>query len=305
MTVDDEGADLSTAGPRGLPSAGNVPFLFGICRVTALPGPILADLLMDLGMTRSAARTLLSRLRRNGSLSVVHSGRVGVYRMAGHMAAGFQRVRHGFDPPDWDGRFHTVVFDLAESQRGLKDRLRYTALLSGYGQLRSGMLINPFDRGAQLDVVLRDGIGDGFVAYGRLEFDAATARRVAARVWNLPRRATGFADLAARIRAGLRDHPAPADGAEALRRFHSESMAALSLMLTFPRMPVPLLPDGWPAADLDGALDELAERLIPAAAAHLSGVLAASPHRDLVAHEDTTVGRALPPGPPPRGRRYR
>lgn len=272
-----------------IPQAGNVPFLFGIARAVALPGPILTGLLIELGMTEPAARTLLSRLRRAESLDVTHHGRVAVYRLAGRMATAFRRLRRGPAPGEWDGRFHTVIFDVAETERGFKDRLRYAATNLGYGQLRSGLLIHARDRWEALATTVGDPPDEALVEHGRLTVAPQAAQRIAGRAWDLPTRADQLDAAARRIETLLRE-PIPGDGTESLRLMHRTGSRSLALRLADPDLPAELLPDGWAGPRLHRALHRLTERLIPTVGHHVRTIIEASSHRDLVEYESTADG---------------
>lgn len=272
-------------------SAGTVPFLFGVCRAEALPGPILTRLLIDLGMTSSAARTLLSRLKNRGALSAERSGRSAVYRLAGQMAVDFERVRLGPSPSQWDGNFRTIVYDIGESRRDVKDKVRYAAMTHKFGQLRSGVLISPHDRRRQLEDLLSIELDEGFIALGMLSFDAEVSRRMASRAWDLPSRADFIAEAADRIAKRL-TQSAPSDGLEAFRELHRYIMDSLSIRLGDPGLPPSLLPDSWPAARLREALSQLMAVLGPVMGCHIAAVISDSPHAVLVeyrAQSDQTI----------------
>lgn len=265
-----------------VPSAGNVPFIFGVCAASALPGPILTSLLLDLGMSQPAARTLLSRLKNLGSLSVSHIGRVGIYRLAGRMASSFHRIRRGPERHVWDGQYRTIIFDIGESERALKDKLRYATNGLGFGQLRSGVLISPYDKAQQLDHLLHNEVLNGFIAYGTLKFDTATAKKVAMRAWDLAHIAAAL-DVAVReTQAKLYTQLPPASDREAFQMMHQNAMSSLTVRLTDPGLPKELLPDGWAAVTLDEALAAFNKSLAAQVGAHISAVIDASPHSDLV-----------------------
>ena len=114
----------SDVGPGGFkPAYARAPFIFALARAQALPGPILIDLMTDLEGTSSSNKALLHRMTTGGALEVSRVGRVGIYRMAGRLLAGFTAVRG--DGPlrsgAWDGRFHALIYDIPESRRRERD----------------------------------------------------------------------------------------------------------------------------------------------------------------------------------------
>lgn len=262
-------------------SAGTVPFLFGACQAEAIPGPILTRLLTDLGMTPAAARTLLSRLKNRGSLSAERIGRSAVYRLSGQMAVDFERVRTGPSQSQWDGNFQAIVYDIGESRRDVKDKVRYAAMIHKFGQLRSGVLISPHDRRRQLEDLLRTELDEGFIALGMLGFDAETSRRLASRAWDLPSRAKFLTEATDRVMKRLNE-PVPTDALEAFRELHRHVMDSLSIRLGDPGLPSPLLPDSWPAPRLHRALSQLMALLGPVMERHLAESLEAGPYAALV-----------------------
>lgn len=267
-------------GPRGFNPASSVPFIFGTLDAETIPGPILVELLTDAGHSLPSARALLARLRAAGSLEAQRHGRVAAYRLSGAMLTGFHGVDHGPQPGNWDGRFHTVVFDIPESERPVKDHLRYLAQNLGLGTIRPGLLISTDP--ARVDEGLEGVHTRGLLVRGTLEFDAATSREVAALAWDLPQRVESLRAAAHRVSAWARPGRIPAEPAIAFRSFHDNYLHSIGLRLTDPGLPPELLPADWPAGELDQALRRMMTAWNDAVTAHVETLLLRSPHAWLV-----------------------
>lgn len=261
-------------------STGSVPFIFGALEAVALPGTILTALLVDTGLSEAAARTLLARLKARGEVSVTRVGRVGVYRLAGRMLERFQRVERGPRPESWDGRFRTVVFDIPESERAVKDKLRSLAAAREFGIVRPGVLIST--QGDMLTGALLNYRGPGLLETGMLEFAPAVARDVAATAWNLQRRAEEFADACRRAEGFTDPAAVPADPRQAFRSFHDMYLASIDVRMHDPGLPAELLPPEWEAGRLNDLLITMLVVWDDALSAHIDARLQASRHRRLV-----------------------
>lgn len=270
---------IESTGLRKPSSSGSVPFIFGALDAVALPGTILTALLVDTGMTEAAARTALARLRRRRQVSVTRVGRVGVYRLSGGMLERFQRVERGPRAETWDGRFRTVVYDIPESERAVKDRLRAMAAGFELGTLRPGVLISTRD--GMLAGSLADYRGPGLLETGMLEFEPEVSRAVAARAWDLPQRSEEFARACREAERLVDPEAVPADPAKAFGDFHAHYLASIDVRLRDPNLPAELLPPTWKAGKLNDLLTAMLEVWDGALTAHFEAVLRASPHSHL------------------------
>lgn len=267
---------------RYTPAFGKVPLAFGAAEARALPGPILIDLVraMD-GASVAATKSLLHRMVGYGLLSVEREGRVGVYRMAGRMLTAFETIRDGTrvrSPDPWGGAFHTVIYDVPETRRALRDRIRATAFRVGYRQLRPGVLISPTDESAHLPPAEEP---DVTLLAGHFSVDLATARRVAAIAWELDRHGVERRAAIARLQAVLELEELPT-GPDALRLLHAVVQPVADVRFTDGDLPAELLPDDWPGAELHVALGRANGRLTPPVDAFVATVVAGSPHGSLV-----------------------
>lgn len=88
----------------------------------------------------------VQRLVRNGYLSREGRGRRALYRIT---RKGENRVRERISiflmgTPSWDGKWRIVIFDIEETQRRTRDRLRYLLWSMGFGRLQRSIWISPF-----------------------------------------------------------------------------------------------------------------------------------------------------------------
>lgn len=234
---------------------GLVPYLFGLIGRTEISGPALVSLLGDIGLSVSSARSLIARLRTLGALAARADGRRALYRLDGDMLATFGRIAAGSGPTEWDGVFHGVLFTVPESVRGYRDKLRRTLDYAGYGQLRAGLMIHPFDRWERVREVV-DAAPDGASVYPlSLRLEPADASALARDAWELDRLAAAMRTQIERLRVASKR--LPSDGPTALSQLVTSVRPALYLALVDPRLPPALVPPGWPASALKVAVEAL------------------------------------------------
>lgn len=232
-----------------------MPYLFELTGRSELSGPALVRFLDDIGLSVASARSLIARLRRVGALSARADGRRAIYRLDGTMLAAFERLAVGGAPTEWDGTFHGVLFTVPESVRGYRDKLRQALDYAGYGQLRAGLMIHPFDRWERVRGITDEAPEGASVYPLHLRLEPADALTIAREAWELDR-------LTAAMRTRIeRLHDAattvPAEGRAALSDLVEAIRPALYLALVNPRLPPALLPSDWPAQTFDDAIEEL------------------------------------------------
>lgn len=240
------------------PRMGLVCFVFGAARVSPggrLPGPVLMRLLADLGLSGSAARSLLLRMRQQGLLDSTHVGREAHYRLSPVLDAAQSRLAEQLTGhrPAWTGSFHAVLYEVPESHRDFRDRLRRTAGLLGYVTLRPGLVIATSDRWDQLTALLPPPAHARVLA-AKLSFSTDDSRRLATEVWHLhalaARYRTAIAGAQARTAAAERDRPA---GPAAFQAFAAAALPLYTVAADDPDLPTALLPPDWPGHDLAAA----------------------------------------------------
>lgn len=253
--------------PRRSPTTGLVATLFQLSGRSELPGVALVALLGEFGLSTAAARRHLARMREDGQLAGVRSGRGTTYRMAGPFGRRVVRLGEeiGTGPPAWDGHFHALLFAVPESRRAYRDRLRRVALLVGYGQLQPGVLISVGDRSDQIAEVLADCPDDARVTRATITLDTAEAARVAIPAWDLDDVAATLTGHARALEAALDEPGTPAPDGVTLRRFGELFNAVFIDLVRDPRLPDELRPPDWPHRRLLVAMDRMQRRFGPPA----------------------------------------
>lgn len=254
-----------------------MPFVFGIADQPELPGVVLNRLLVDLGLSPAAAKALLARMRQREQLAARRDGRRSLYRLAGAFARSFQRIRSGpfATGPTWDGEFHSLLYQVPETERAFRDLLRRNALLVGYGLLQQGVLIAPADHTDALAATLARRPESATVYPARLRLGIADARVAAAQAWALRDVEQVLLGHCRQLADALATAPEEIKpSAHTLRRLAEIINAPLVDTLLAPRLPAELLPEHWPVLRLYQLISEVNEHYLPPAAAYVRELLA-------------------------------
>ncbi|HET9050097.1 MAG TPA: PaaX family transcriptional regulator C-terminal domain-containing protein [Candidatus Dormibacteraeota bacterium] len=251
-----------------------VPFLFGVAGADEIPGVVLVRLLEDLGLTASAARACIARLRGAGFLASSPNGRAVAYRLDGSFAEAFRRIRDGRERAAWTGAFHAVLYQVPEADRAFRDALRWSSLMSGYGQLQPGVLIALRDRTAAIAPVLERRPPGARVFVTRLAMDAGDAARAAHAAWDLDGLGALYgAHIESLERAAAVGPETAEPGAAALRRFADLARGPMTDTLRDPGLPAELLPADWAGSRLRAAIGRVNALFGPPAATYVRGLL--------------------------------
>ncbi|GAB2572642.1 hypothetical protein Aab01nite_81810 [Paractinoplanes abujensis] len=272
-----------------------------------LPSAAIVALLAEAGVSAAGARTAISRLARRGVLQVRRQGRRSAYRLtpeaADFLAVGGSWIASaatGAEP--WDEHWTLIAFSLPQTQRAQRQELRNRLRWLGYAPLYDGLWISPHDlpEEARGQFAL---IAPGAITVFRARHvELGTGpHRNPVQAWDIAAIAREYEnflerwrDVPARIAA---EQPA---GAEAVR-FRTEVMDTYRrLPVLDPRLPLHLLPAGWPrqpARDLfvavyDG-LAVTAQEHVRAVAADVTG----GPVTGIRAHTVDELSAGLPSGP--------
>jgi phenylacetic acid degradation operon negative regulatory protein len=200
-----------------------VLFAFGVTETPAgvgLPGPLLLRLLADLGLSSSASRSVLLRMRRDGLLCATRAGRVAHYALTPAVGALENRLENQLrgKRPAWDGAFAGLLYEVPEASRAFRDRLRHAAHLAGYARLRPGLLIAHTDRTLELAHILDHPPPGAEALTLRVELSLPDAHRVANRIWELESLAANYRTAIASATAAIQTHAAdPPTGRNALQ----------------------------------------------------------------------------------------
>lgn len=256
-------------------AASQVFFALGLAAAghdNAVPGPALIALLSDLGLSESAARAAILRLRRQGWLASERHGRHTEYVLTAALRTHQQRFQDHFTTPTapWNGGFHGLIYEIPERHRAFRDRLRRSARLLGYAPLRGGLLIAPSDRSAELGALLSDPPPEAELLAARIELAPQDARRLARQLWELDALADEYRarihTMRNAIDAARNDPPT---GPRALRALAAAMQPTYETIGRDPLLPRELLPDDWPAAALGAAFTAALQTLGPAAVAYV------------------------------------
>jgi len=142
---------------------GTLAFLYGLCEVEELPGSYLVEVFGALNMSASGARSYLARAVADGRLVSHRRGRQTAYALNGTFLRRYRTIEQRFiSRPDWEGRFHIVIYDIPETRRSERDAL--VAWLRGRGCTAhesdaNFVLFGPFeDRDAVFAALLERGV---------------------------------------------------------------------------------------------------------------------------------------------------
>lgn len=251
--------------------------MFGLSGRSELPGVALNRLLVDLGLSASAAKAMLARMRQRGQLAARRTGRGSEYRLAGVFERGFQRIRSGPNrqAAAWTGWFHALLYQVPETDRSFRDLLRRNALLVGYGLLQQGVLIAMADHTEALAATLARQPASATVYHAELRLSVGVARTVAAQAWALPDVERVLLRHCQDLEDALADAPhAPVDPtAKTLRRFAEIVNPPMIDTLLAPDLPAELLPEDWPMGRLFELIGRLHQQYGPAVASYIEGLL--------------------------------
>lgn len=254
------------------------PFIFGMARARALPGPVLVALMTVLEGTPAANKALLHRMVEGGSLTLTRVGRVGVYGMAGRLLTGFTAIRGdgSLRSSGWDGRFHALVYDIPESRRRDRDRFLMAAFQVGYRSMRPGVLISPTDESHHLPATDL-GLQSAWMTFPEDETPALVER-----VWRLDAFRAEYEEAIGEVERCLTRPLEKLEGPDALRLLFEAVSPHTALLLRDGALPLELRPEGWPAGRLLAVVEEAERRLAPAASAYVNEQVSGSPYADLV-----------------------
>jgi phenylacetic acid degradation operon negative regulatory protein len=253
----DLGDPRAVAGSRAI---GLAYFVFGMLgRDRAdLPAWAIVRILRDLGMSETAARGALTRLRQAGRIEARRSGRTVFYHLTDASIKVMDELTRRMEgpAPDWDGTFHGVLYSIPERHRAYRDMLRRFATLAGFGLLRPGLLVSPWTGRFPLERVLERAPAGSHILKLQLQVPRDHAREVAAEAWELPKLATRYRRKIAMLdRTTERLRARPPSGRLALRTFASTLDSVFDTIVIDPGLPAELLPEAWPQTGLREAME--------------------------------------------------
>ena len=151
----------------------------------------LIQLLKHLGMSEQAVRSVLSRMWKKGWLQRRRVGRKSYYSLTEKsqelLATGAQRI---FEPEDeeWSGDWYLIAYNIPESQRQQRNKLRRQLTWMGCGAFNTAIWISPWDiTNDVLEVGRRLGIEEFVQVFRAQHLGFADPKVLVARCWDLER----------------------------------------------------------------------------------------------------------------------
>ena len=235
----------------------------------------LTVLLEVFDMAPATVRVTMSRLRREGWFTTRRMGRETAYTLSGEMLDVLEDGRQRIFAPavlDWDGGWTMVIYQLSESERHDRARLRKALTWHGFGPLTTSTWLAPGDRREEATNLTR-GFSTEKVdilncTSGGLESDKDLARRC----WDLDGLAKSYDAFIADNRPMV-GRASSLTGGEALR-------VRTELIATFrhfpfldPRLPAELRSNDWPGIEAYEIFQTIHSALGPAAEAFVQETL--------------------------------
>jgi phenylacetic acid degradation operon negative regulatory protein len=245
-----------------------------------LPARVVVKLAEDVGLSRSAVTTALSRLAARGVLENDGGGRSSRYRFTAaareRLVVGHNQVI-GFGDPDvaWDQHWTAVAFSVPEADREIREAFRARLKWLGFAPVYGALWFSPMDRVAQVTETAQGYGVDDFMAF-RVEDAALEGRRpTLLSTQELP---TRYVDFTKKNESRLERLGRPNKDVREAFRIRIETMDEWrAFPWDDPGMPYELLPPSWPLAkarstfiDVYGATDGPAEQYIRGVLAELA-----------------------------------
>jgi phenylacetic acid degradation operon negative regulatory protein len=163
--------------------------------------------LMDaFDVPEATVRVVVTRLRKEGFLDSVKSGRETIYQLtpaAWHLLdEGRSRIFERARGP-WDGHWHMVMYSVPETDRATREQLRKKLAWLGFGPLTASVWVSPHDRTQTVRME--------FATLGGVQIDTFHARSdgaewdrdIASRCWDLAALDGDYAELLAQYQPRL------------------------------------------------------------------------------------------------------
>ena len=205
----------------------------------------MTELLRAFDVADDNARVVMSRLRREGFFETQRDGRSTTYVITPSTLRTLDEGRERIfarDEQAWTGDWHMVIYQVPETARSSRERLRNGLSWLGFGPLAPSTWVSAHDRRSGVDMLFADEpdarVDQVTSRTGGLEED----RAMAARCWDLQRLADGYRDWL----RDWQDAAEPTDGAAALVARTRLVHAYRKFPFSDPDLPAALLPADWP-----------------------------------------------------------
>jgi phenylacetic acid degradation operon negative regulatory protein len=244
-----------------------------------LPSAAIVALLAESGVNTGSARAAISRLARRRVLESGRQGRRSSYRLtrpaADNLSRGGGRIAaFAAEAESWDGWWTLIAFSLPQEasteRRALRGQLRWR----GYAPLYDGLWVSPHPPGDTSRHELLKLTRGAITVFRAQHVDVeAISNRVPIEAWDTAALARGYdsfirrwSALVPRVRAGA------VTGAAAVRA-RTEVMDTYRRFPTLdPRLPIQLMPDGWPRKDARAVFVAVYDGLADPAQEHVRAV---------------------------------
>lgn len=241
-----------------------------------LPARAVVRLAEDVGLSRSAVTTALSRLAARGVLENDGGGRSSRYRFTAaardRLVIGHRQVTEFGDPATpWDRRWTAIAFSVPEAERDTREAFRARLKWLGFAPVYGALWFSPKDRIAQVTETAQGYGVDDFMAF-RVEDSALNGRRpVLVNSEELPARYADFADRNENRLGILHESQENHRGAFRMRIEAMDEWRAFPW--DDPGMPYELLPAGWPLGRARSTFINVYARTAGPAELHIRDIL--------------------------------
>jgi phenylacetic acid degradation operon negative regulatory protein len=197
----------------------------------------------------ATTRVAVTRLRKEGWLDAERQGRETVYSLTDAawemLDQGRERIFGRVTEP-WDGRWHMVIYQVAETSRGTREQLRKQLAWRGFGPLSPGVWLSPHDRSEQVRSAFADDPAVTIDVFSSRSAGQAADRDIAARAWDLPGLDGEYAELLLTYEPRLSTYRAgELHGAAALVERMTLVHDYRQIPFRDPDLPYELLPADW------------------------------------------------------------
>lgn len=235
----------------------------------------LARLADPFGVSEETARVTLSRMRREGWLDSKRVGRLSWYGLTDRgwrlLDTGRDRIfnrRH----LGWDGDWQLVIYQVPESERAVRERLRNTLDWLGFGALAPSTWVSAHDRSADLQQAMCDrGIDARLDSFTSRTGSIDTDRALAARCWDLDGLHKGYLDFVNSYEPRLDDYTGYQDQVCFVERVRLVN-AYRKFPFVDPDLPEELLPHDWAGTQAHAVFLQAYEALRNPAFRHFESV---------------------------------
>jgi phenylacetic acid degradation operon negative regulatory protein len=243
----------------------------------------LIRLVFPLGFSSNAIRLGLSRMARHGVFDVKRSGRRSYYSLN---AKGMKWMEQGrvrafeVKRKKWDGKWRLVVYNIPETMRDARDKLRYKLQSLGFANLSASFWISPYDLHSDLFRYMKERDVSDYVETFTAEYTGERDHKeLTAAIWNVAELTKQYGIFVRKYEKLFSSYERsvesgkPMDFADCFARRFCMTAEYVALRLEDPMLPSELLPENWVGIRAEGTYDDLLRLLKPRADAFVDSVL--------------------------------